>query len=188
MGVIIKNVNVFDGKNFVGVKDIAIEGNRIVSEVTSDAEVIDGTGKTLLPGFWDCHVHVYDRQYFLEKSRCYGNTTILDMGCRVHDTVDKMRATGIINILSPYFIAVAPTSSAIESMQYPETCRMKTPEDGVKFVHRMVEWGADYIKIILEEESGAGRSAGSEFPIHINIDFNMYGSNGYINGFFCFKD
>lgn len=167
MGTIIKNVNVFDGKNFVGVKDIAIEGNRIVSELTSEPEVIDGTGKTLLPGFWDCHVHVYNRPDFLEKSRHYGNTTILDMGCRVHDTVDKMRATGIINILSPYFIAVAPTSSAIESMQYPELCRMKTLEDGVKFVHRMVEWGADYIKIILEEESGAGRTAGSDFPMEI---------------------
>lgn len=167
MGTLIKNVNVFDGKKFIGVKDIAIEGNRIVSELTSDSEVIDGTGKTLLPGFWDCHVHVYDRPDFLKKSRRYGNTTILDMGCRIHDTIDKMRAAGIVNILSPYFIAVAPTSSAIESMQYPEFCRMKTPEDGVKFVHRMIEWGADYIKIILEEESGVGRTSGSDFPIEI---------------------
>lgn len=34
--------------------------------LTAEVTVIDGTGKTLLPGLWDCHLHLYDRPDFLE--------------------------------------------------------------------------------------------------------------------------
>ena len=48
--VIISKLNVFDGKNFVGTKDVAIDGKLIADNVLYNAEIIDGTGKTLLPG------------------------------------------------------------------------------------------------------------------------------------------
>ena len=167
MPAVIKNATVFDGKQFVGIRDVAIVGNTIADTAPENAEVIDGTGHTLLPGLWDCHVHVYDRPDFLEKSLRYGNTTICDMGCRDRETVDKMKNLHIVNILSPYAFACAPDSGAPEHMRYPEWTRMKTPEDGAAFVEKMVSWGADYIKIILEEENGAGRNGGAPFPLDI---------------------
>jgi imidazolonepropionase-like amidohydrolase len=64
--VLIKNVNVFDGTNEKlqeGV-DVLIEKN-LIKEIgkdltaNSDATVIDGAGKTLIPGLIDAHWHSY---------------------------------------------------------------------------------------------------------------------------------
>lgn len=44
---------------------------------------------------------------------------------------------------------------------------MNTHQDGAEFVRKMSELGADYIKIIIEEQSGAGRHVGAEYPIEI---------------------
>lgn len=167
MATIIKNVNIFDGKRFIGVQDVYINHGRIVREMPNDAEIIDGTGKTLLPGFWDCHIHIYDRPDFLQKSLRYGNTSLCDMGDRTREQVDKMKSLGIINILSPYSIAVAPGSQAVERMGYPESIVMKDAQAGIAFVHEMIDYGANYIKVIIEEGSGAGQSAGTEFPLEI---------------------
>jgi len=61
---IIKNVEVYAPEK-LGVKDILMAGGKICKiedriELPEElgAEVIDGTGKILLPGFIDCHVHV----------------------------------------------------------------------------------------------------------------------------------
>ena len=71
------------------------------------------------------------------------------MGCREREIVDKMKSLHIINILSPYSFACAPESYAPANMKYPEWTRMHTPEDGIAFVRKMVDWGAHYIKIII---------------------------------------
>lgn len=61
---LIKNIEVYAPEK-LGVKDVLIAGGKICKigenlEISPclDVEVIDGTGKILLPGFIDCHVHV----------------------------------------------------------------------------------------------------------------------------------
>jgi imidazolonepropionase-like amidohydrolase len=60
-----KNVNIFDGKNnsLIKDKDVLIENNKIKAigtnlAVAKNVTVIDGGGKTLMPGLIDTHVHV----------------------------------------------------------------------------------------------------------------------------------
>ena len=48
--------------------------------VPSGVTVIDGAGKTLLPGLIDSHAHVWGTP-FLEQAAVFGVTTVLDMGC-----------------------------------------------------------------------------------------------------------
>jgi len=63
--VLFENVNVFDGKTDGLTKgvDVLVEGN-LVKEIGKDvngranAEVIDGGGRTLMPGLIDCHSHL----------------------------------------------------------------------------------------------------------------------------------
>lgn len=62
---LIQNVNVFDGERAAGVKDVRIFDGKIdtVAEAGSlqpsdGEEVIDGKGRTLLPGFIDMHAHL----------------------------------------------------------------------------------------------------------------------------------
>ena len=61
---LIRNIEVYAPEK-LGVKDVLIAGGKICKigenlEISPclDVEVIDGTGKILLPGFIDCHVHV----------------------------------------------------------------------------------------------------------------------------------
>jgi hypothetical protein len=62
--VLIKNVNIFDGKNekLAMGQDVLVEGNLIKKIAkgikASGAEVIDGGGRTLMPGLTDAHVHL----------------------------------------------------------------------------------------------------------------------------------
>ena len=66
MKILIKNVNVFDGKHAELTKNarIVIEGN-LVTEITTACagedgfdRVIDGGGRTAMPGLTDAHVHI----------------------------------------------------------------------------------------------------------------------------------
>lgn len=61
---LITNVNVFDGKNekLIEKANVLVEGNKIKTVSTEkieagDATVIDGGGRTLIPGLIDAHWH-----------------------------------------------------------------------------------------------------------------------------------
>jgi len=63
--ILIKNVNVFDGKNddLIPAVCVLVEGNKIAKiakaiPAASDMKVIEGKGRTLLPGFIDIHAHL----------------------------------------------------------------------------------------------------------------------------------
>ena len=62
--LVIKNVNIFDGKSekLVMGQDVLVEG-KLIKKIgkgisAAEAEVIDGSGRTLMPGLLDSHVHL----------------------------------------------------------------------------------------------------------------------------------
>lgn len=66
MVTIIRNVKVYKPEP-VGIKDVMIIGDKIAAVEDKidinlngivEVEEIDGTGKVLVPGFIDCHVHI----------------------------------------------------------------------------------------------------------------------------------
>ena len=64
MMLMIQNIHVFDPE-YQGVKDVLITGNTIHKIADSlpvtaayEMKVIDGTGKFLIPGLIDSHVHI----------------------------------------------------------------------------------------------------------------------------------
>lgn len=86
--VSITHVNVFDAASASILKDqtVVIAGNRIRSvgplanvpaESQAGVQVIDGRGKTLLPGLWDMHAHVADNDGLLNLAA--GVTTARDL-------------------------------------------------------------------------------------------------------------
>ncbi|NJN05126.1 MAG: amidohydrolase family protein, partial [Rhodobacteraceae bacterium] len=100
------NVNVFDGKNekLIRNANVVVTGNRITavsteSPAVAGGQVIDGGGRTLMPGLSDCHWHILqsnivntdmltkDFQYITlamalgaERVLMNGVTTVRDMG------------------------------------------------------------------------------------------------------------
>ncbi len=89
-GILFKHTNVFDTQSgkIVPDQDVLIIGNRILSvgppekwsehvPSASDPQVIDASGKTLLPGLWDMHAHVTDNDGLLNLAA--GVTTVRDL-------------------------------------------------------------------------------------------------------------
>ena len=66
--VLFKNVQIYDadGEKFIANQDVLAAGGKIVSvgaapkSLPEGTRVIDGAGKTLVPGLWDSHMHVSD--------------------------------------------------------------------------------------------------------------------------------
>ena len=89
---LIKNVKVWDGtsKNLSKSQDVLIEGELIKSigtglKVAADVEVIDGKGKTMIPGLIDMHSHLCIQEGMLVGRDAYdqmamGARTAVSMG------------------------------------------------------------------------------------------------------------
>src|SRR5262245_56321820 len=89
-GIVIRNVSIIDVRTGAidRTSDVMISGDRIQSvgknlKVGKDATVVDGTGKFLIPGLWDMHVHALrnDRSDpFFKLFIANGVTGVRDMG------------------------------------------------------------------------------------------------------------
>lgn len=152
MVTVIKNVHIFDGRRDCGIGEVIFAEGRIQSSADSVDTEIDGQGKFLLPGLIDSHVHTYKYLEFLTKATSYGVTTLLEMGNRSREVADLNKShRELANVLTCYSISAAPTSDVVNRMHYSPDVVMRNADDGRNFVRRMVDWGANYIKIIMEE-------------------------------------
>ena len=86
-GIVFTHVNVFDAQSAAIAKDrsVVVAGNRIREVAPASAVatppgalVVDGAGKTLLPGLWDMHAHVGEDDGLLNLAA--GVTTVRDLG------------------------------------------------------------------------------------------------------------
>jgi imidazolonepropionase-like amidohydrolase len=124
-------------------------------------EVIDGTGRTLLPGLIDAHVHLgfdtsgQQARVRLRQALRFGVTTVLDMFSVVSGVQDVKReqASGgghdLADLRSAGICATAPGGHGTE-YGYPIPT-LDCPEDAAPFVAARVAEGSDYIKIILDD-------------------------------------
>ena len=85
-GIVFTHANVFDATSATIVPDqtVVVTGNKIQSvgpardaSLPQGAEVVDASGKTLLPGLWDMHAHVSDNDGMLNLAA--GVTTVRDL-------------------------------------------------------------------------------------------------------------
>jgi imidazolonepropionase-like amidohydrolase len=155
-GLAITNVRVFDGTEVIPRATVVIDGDRISGvgpdvPVPAGATVIDGRGKTLLPGLIDAHAHVYMKEQ-LEQSLAFGVTTVLDMFA-LPDAVNPLR-TDIptrASLLSAGILATAPGGHGTEyGFEIPTISK---PEEATAFVDARLAEGSNYIKIVFDNGS-----------------------------------
>ncbi|QLY28632.1 amidohydrolase family protein [Nocardia huaxiensis] len=157
---VLSNVRVFDGRIVGEPTSVAIDGSVIGGDV-GGAEIIDGAGGVLVPGFIDAHVHL-DAAESLDVLAAHGVTTVLDMGTLQADVVASARARA--GTASLYSAGVPIIGSAGVHAQVPgvETVAViHGPEDAEAMVARRVADGSDYIKLILEAPGDGGPDARS---------------------------
>jgi dihydroorotase-like cyclic amidohydrolase len=74
-------VRVFDGERVLEHTSVVVRADRIAAvggALPGDVPVLDGRGRTLLPGLIDAHAHV-QTEHGLRNALRFGVTTVLDM-------------------------------------------------------------------------------------------------------------
>jgi len=107
------NVQVYDSEARVFLADqtVVVEKGLIAAvfpsretKVPAGAQVIDGRGKTLLPGLWDCHMHV-SNDYSGVQELSMGVTSLRDPGNDDSQTVDRFKRRASGELLFPHVYA-----------------------------------------------------------------------------------
>ncbi|NJL72903.1 MAG: amidohydrolase family protein [Candidatus Competibacteraceae bacterium] len=168
----IRNVTVIDGRSdtaFLG--DVIIQNGKVVAVERAGSNVesresIDGTGRFLMPGLIDMHVHVAgfaERPEALGQLLAAGVTTARDMGGHV-TTLARWRdeiARGVRS--GPELLIVGPTLNGEANAPFHRV--VTTPEDAVAAVQESADAGAVQIKVhnaISPEVLGATISAAKQ--------------------------
>jgi imidazolonepropionase-like amidohydrolase len=150
----INNVLVFDREELSGPKTVVIDGATIGNDEARLADIIiDGNGCTLLPGFFDCHVHIEDLKP-LASCASFGVTTVCDMGCQVPEKYGALHsANGPTRWLGAGLPGFAENSIHARLFKFAgigSTSAIHDTTEATKFVVDRVKENVDYIKIIAD--------------------------------------
>jgi cytosine/adenosine deaminase-related metal-dependent hydrolase len=158
----ITNVTIIDAVN--GVREnqtVVFDGDQITNVGSSStdlsvAETVDGSGKYLIPGLWDFHVHLtYDERFTHSMPALflsYGITSVRDTGGlmrKMLPVVEKMRAPDAV---APRVFFAGPLLDGnfvvYDGDSRPEIgVRNATPDDARKMIEGLKAQGVDFIKI-----------------------------------------
>ena len=127
------------------------------AEVPAGTEERDGTGKVLLPGLIDSHVHVLNAEQ-LHQMAVLGVTTAMDMMSPAASAVQLEKACITDTQLAELHMASTPaTVPGGHGTEYGFPVPTLTkPEEARAFVDARLAEGAEYIKIIYDDLSAYG--------------------------------
>lgn len=150
--LLIKNINLFDARNARLLKDVDVlvqdgkiskvsPGKRISTEYE---RVIDGKGKTMVPGLWDMHVHMGDMDGVIHIAS--GVTHVRDMGndSTLLERIQKIRQGTIVGpdveIMSGFIDGAGPLAA-------PTGAIINTLEEGAAAIRGYASKGYQQIKL-----------------------------------------
>lgn len=139
---------------------VVITGNRIErvdhkhhAKIPKAAHIIDATGKFMIPGLWDMHVHTFfgtwipgGRETTLPLFLANGVTGIRDMGSELDLILAARSDVQQHQQLGPRMIVAGPMLDGPKT-QFPASIAITTPDDGRRAVDMLKSRGVDFIKI-----------------------------------------
>jgi imidazolonepropionase-like amidohydrolase len=158
--IVVRNVTIVDVEQnrLVPKRDVTVVGDRIVgiqaggtTRLPARGRVLDGTGRYLMPGLWDFHVHVFsapsEEDFALPLYIVNGITGIRDAGAlrtlpeqqRVVDAIERGERVGPRIVLAGALIDGPPGS-------WPGQMVASTPEEGRQRVREAKALGWRFIK------------------------------------------
>ncbi|HKR25673.1 MAG TPA: amidohydrolase family protein [Allosphingosinicella sp.] len=154
---VIRDVRVFDGGRAIERANVVVRDGRVASvgrrRPPAGLPVVDGAGRTLLPGLIDAHAHVQNATSLQNAAR-FGVTTALDMLTRVEvvrahrGQRDRLDRTALADLWSSGTPATSPrglgTQFGIPFLP------ISGAEEAGAFVRARIAEGSDYIKILYE--------------------------------------
>ena len=159
--LVFRNVDVFDGSRLVRNTNVVVRDGMIRAigqdiALPSSAEVIDGKGKTLLPGLIDAHVHlgIALGEQFLRDALSFGVTTELEMwgsdaSLALRNKITSSDITDLADLRTAATGITVPRGHGTE-MGGPSFPTLGPGDDVQAFVDARISAGADYIKVVYE--------------------------------------
>ncbi|MHB1170733.1 MAG: amidohydrolase family protein, partial [Longimicrobiales bacterium] len=163
---LIRNVRVFDGVDATGPTGVLIRDGRIAAvgadqAAPAGAEVVDGSGMTLLPGLIDAHTHAFGNA--LQEALVFGVTTELDMftepASAAQMRAEQARPGGVTDRSDLFSAGVLATAPGGHGTEYGFAIPTITEADSAEaWVDARIAEGSDYIKLVYDDGALFGLS------------------------------
>jgi len=157
---LVKDVRVFDGERVHAQRSVLFDKGVIVDAdfrgaAPGDARIVNGQGRTLLPGFIDAHTHAFR---FHELPVLFGVTTQIDMFTDIAQlqqakhAMAERRNQAHADLFSAGTLVTAPGGHGTQfGIKIPTITR---PDEAQAFVDARIVEGSDFIKIVMEAGYG----------------------------------
>ena len=165
-GFVIKDARVFDGETVLERASVLVRDGKVIAvkadlAVPAGVTVIEGAGRTLLPGLIDAHTHAFGDA--LTRALVFGVTTELDMFSDYRQAVqwrtEQQSAAGAsarADMFSAGTLVTAPKGHGTQfGLPIPT---ITSPGDAAAFVEARIAEGSDYIKVVYEYGDAYGIS------------------------------
>ncbi len=150
----ITNVTVFDGARFIEDQTILIEDGHVAAlgvdlAVPEGVRVIDGAGRTALPGLIDAHTHTWGSG--LDATLAFGVTTHLDMfssPLELPGAIAAREDLSVLNRADLFSAGMLATAEGGHGTQFGVPVEtLARPDEAQAWVAARIEEGSDYIKL-----------------------------------------
>jgi len=147
-------------------KLITAAGNQEKTKIPKGTKVVDLQGTTILPGFINAHIHRGYNEHNLKAWARDGVTTVRDLGGNPQNNLfsfrDKMRnRPQYARLVAAGPMVTVPGGYPTIPWGAPTALPVTSPDDARKKINRLLDDGADIIKIALE----SGESFNLEIPM-----------------------
>ena len=156
---VIRNVTVIDpGTQLVAahwsvlMAEGKIQALGVIAEPLG-AKVIDGTGRFLIPGLWDMHVHLWNADNLPTLYLAFGVTGVRDMGSAFERTVALRKSIEAGLTVGPHILTSGPgiDGKASDEPRLP-IMAVSTPDQARRAVDALDDMGVDFVKVFTNIE------------------------------------
>ena len=133
---------------------VVITGNRITAlgrvghvRVPRGAQVMDATGKYLIPGLWDMHVHFTEIERSFPLFIANGVTGVRNMGGELEDLLRWRAEAASGKLLGPRVVTCGPIVDGPQPAAHGPTIVIGTAAAGRQTVDMLKQRGADCVKV-----------------------------------------
>jgi imidazolonepropionase-like amidohydrolase len=154
--LVLTHVTVIDATGASAKPDmsVVISGDRIVElgrtgrvRFPKDTLVVNASGKFLIPGLWDMHVHEWNKEVFFPLFIVNGITGVRDMFSPLPPIKQWRAEIAAGTTIGPHIVAAGIIVDGPYPFCAPCTIAVGNADEGRKAVLKVKEMGADFIKV-----------------------------------------